>query len=190
MKVAYIVPGLGQSSRSKPYRELANVFRGNNFQPIPVNISWKYKTMAHYLKQFYQQSQNQPRQETCILGFSFGAMIAFLSAPFVNPQALILCSLSPYFKEDLPRIPQLWKEYVGIRRITDFKKYSFNAYAKETKSKTFIVVGDKEHSFTKKRAAEASKKISGSRLITIQRGEHNIAQKEYQKTLEEMIAEL
>lgn len=190
MKVAYIIPGLDQSSRSKPYRELANFFRGNNFQPVPVQISWKYKTMTHYLKQFYQHSQNQPRQETCMLGFSFGAMIAFLSASFVNPRALILCSLSPYFKEDLPHIPQVWKTYMGIRKITDMKKYSFNAYAQEIKSKTFIVVGDKEYPLTKKRAAEASKKISGSRLLTIRGAEHNIAQKEYLKTLEELIAEL
>jgi len=54
--------------------------------------------------------QNFDNKNSLIIGFSFGAMVAFIASQKIRPKKLILCSLSPYFNEDLKKLRKGWKK--------------------------------------------------------------------------------
>ena len=188
-KVVYIIPGFGESNKQRAYKQIASYFKSKGIKPISVdNIKWKYNTMSDYVTQLMKRYK--PNGETYILGFSYGAMLAFIASVKIKPKMQILCSLSPYFKEDLSHIPNTWKLYAGIKRINDHKNCSFNQLAKKTECKTTLLVGSKELKPVLRRANEAHKKLKNSKLIIIEGAKHKIAQKEYQKALKKIISNL
>ena len=121
-KIAFIIPGYVESKKSNPaYAKIAGYFREKGMRTVIVNIDWRYKVMSDYVKQFKETYAKCDINgaEVYFLGFSYGAMIAFISSTELKPKIQILCSLSPYFKEDLPHIPTWWKKYVGKKRMAD-----------------------------------------------------------------------
>ncbi len=117
-------------------------------------------------------------------------MIAFISAIKIKPKVLFLCSLSPYFKEDLRFLKKSWKNDIGKKRIEDLKNFSFNNLVKDINSKTILIVGEKEPKELHKRVNDAYKKIKKSELIIINGAKHKISQKEYIDKLHKIIANL
>lgn len=92
-------------------------------------------------------------------------MIAFIASTKVEVCGLILCSLSPYFKEDLPS-----------------SRFHCDTVAKKTKAKQILMLyGAKEAKSLIKRATEAFDQISSAHkyLIPIRETEHNIGDKKY-----------
>ena len=86
-----------------------------------------------------------------VIGHSFGAAAAFVSATRCNPNQLILCSLSAYFQEDLPKYDNSdWiYAHMGKKRHQDFKTLSAKKIAKEIVAKnihTEIICGKMEES--------------------------------------------
>ena len=179
MNVIYIIPGFGQKTSQKEYREVISLFRARNFAVRPIRISWGYHIMSDYSKEFLKQLNHKPDDRVYLFGFSFGAMIAFITAAQLKPRALYLCSLSPYFKEDLPSLKKWWKKYWGKQRMKDFHQFSFNKLAKEIRCKTILIVGDKEGEEVMNRAKDARKRIKNATLIVVKGAKHNLAQKEY-----------
>lgn len=140
-KIAYIVPGLGESHKRQPgYDKVAAMFRKRGIRPIHIEMNWHSKTprpFENYPKQFLKKYKRPKNTEVYILGFSFGALVAFLSEPKTRPTAIILCSLSPYFKEDLPKP---WSRF--FKKNYPGSEYSFNKLAPRIKTKIFLVAGD------------------------------------------------
>lgn len=188
-KVAYIIPGFTESNKQVPYKKIASYFRSNDIKPIPVDISWKYKTLSDYIEQFFRIYKKNNGNEAYLLGFSYGAMISFVASTKIKPKVQILCSLSPWFKEYLPYMKRYYKMQ-GKRRLEDHKNYSFGELSKNITSKTILLVGDSEIKECIRIVKDANKKIKNSELIMIKNGKHIIAQKEYQDTLEEIISNL
>ncbi len=188
-KVVYIIPGFTENTFSSKYQKIMKFFRSRNITPIPINISWKRRTMSHYTQEFLKQYQGR-NGEVYVFGFSFGAMIALITSPIIKPKLLILCSLSPYFKEDLAYIKKAWKRGIGKRRFEDFRKYSFNTLSKKVKSKMILIRGGEEVSQVKRRVKDAHKKLRGSKLILIKGAKHNLAQEEYREALQKIISNL
>lgn len=106
-KIAYIIPGYCESHlRQRGYDKIAKFFEERGIEPIHVEIDWeknKPKRFSDYTKQFLDLYRKPKGTKVYILGFSYGATIAFLTASETRPKTLILCSLSPYFEEDLVR---------------------------------------------------------------------------------------
>lgn len=186
-KIVYIIPGFTENTGLKGYQEVIKFFKSRNIKPIPIKISWKYKVMSDYVKQFEQQFKPNDNDEVYLFGFSFGAMIGFISSTKIKPKVQFLCSLSPYFKEDLPYLKKSWKEGVGKRRIMDFKNFSFNELAGKTKCKTILVAGTEEGKELKRRVKDANKKIKNSELFLIKGAKHEIFQDAYLAKLKEII---
>ena len=70
-----------------------------------------------------------------------------------------MCSVSPYFKEDLKFIPQDSLNFFGKRRVKDFKLHSTPIF----NTKTHIYFGDQDWPM----AIEKAKKLAqGSKLVT------------------------
>jgi len=187
-KVAYIIPGFGESIKEKPYSQISSFFIKNGINPILIKINWKYRVMSNYIKQFKKQAKI--KNPNYIFGFSFGAIIALICANEIKPKKLILCSLSPYFKEDLLKLKPSWIKLSGKRQLEDLKNYSFNKISKKIKSKTILIYGDKEGKETKIKSREANQKIKNSELIVISNARHDISQKIYLDKIKEVISKL
>lgn len=193
MKTAFIIPGLGESAENPAYPEITNYFRKKGIRPLIVPIQWKYRTMSDYVAQFEDFYNKNKTEENSLLGFSFGAFIAFVAGTKSKNKSLVICSLSPYFKEDLKGTIKVHgknviERHIGSRRIKDFEKYSFNDLTKEIKSESvYIFVGEKELEICKMRAEDASRKISRSRLIKIKDTEHRIGQEGYLLAVKDLI---
>ena len=147
--------------------------------------------MSEYVEQFNKiYNESKKGSEIYFLGFSFGAMIAFISSVKLKPKVQILCSLSPYFKEDFPFIREWWKRYIGQARLADFHKTSFNELSKKISIKTIIIAGDKEGKEVDRRVKDANKKIKNSQMIIIPKAKHRIQQDEYLAEIKRVIKSL
>ena len=187
-RAVYIIPGLGESTKKSVYRKISGLFRDKDIEPIPVDISWKYRTMSDYVEQFRKRYQENFEREVYLFGFSFGAMICFISSIKIKPRMQFLCSLSPYFREDLRDLPSLSRKYFGKKIIKDLGGYSFNGIAKKVESEVVILVGSEEHKICLRRAREANKRLKNSKLKIIEGVEHDISQEKYLGSLEEIIS--
>lgn len=190
-KVIYVIPGFTENTKQKRYREVLKFFRQKNFKVIEIKIKWRYKVMSDYVKEFQNQyDQHKNNDKVYIFGFSFGAMISFIVSSQLKPTAQFLCSLSPYFKEDLLRIKKYWKKCIGIKRVKDLNSISFNELAKSVKCKTYILAGDKEGPEIAWRAEAAKKRIKISELYMINGAKHDISQKEYLDTIKKVVEKI
>lgn len=185
MKIVYIIPGFGHSKSNKNYSKISSLFKST--KSVVIDIKWKNKVFSDYIKYFEKQLIHKNSDEVYLLGFSFGAIIAFISASKLKPKKLFLCSLSPYFKEDLSKMKKSWKSWFGKKRIEDIQKYNFDKIAKNINSKTYILAGGKEGSELLLRSKKANMKIKKSKLIIMSNVKHNIFQKEYLEELRKLI---
>lgn len=185
-KTIFIIPGFRQKASQHAYKSLAQMLKKEGFSPIPVNISWKQRTVSENTDEFLKQFKQVRRKEKYILGFSYGAMIAFLAATKVKTSGIILCSLSPYFKEDL------FKKYPGVRaditkmQYKDFLNLPCSILAKKVRTKhVSMLYGDKESKLVISRVTQTFKLINAKQkyLLPVKKSEHNIADKRYQHTI-------
>lgn len=178
MKIAYLIPGYGENFDRKDARgrKIIDYFVKKGIKPIPIKINWKYRTMSDYTKQFEEQQVHTEKDEIYLFGFSYGAFISFAISPKVEPKMQIICSLSPYFKEDLKYLPKWWCDLSGKKRIKDFENFSFDAIAEKISrnTETVLFVGSKERINCVKRAEEARRKIKNSKLIVVEGARHNM----------------
>ncbi|HWC57751.1 MAG TPA: alpha/beta hydrolase [Candidatus Paceibacterota bacterium] len=191
-KIVYIIPGYCQSHlKQKGYNKIAKLFEGHGIQTVHVEMQWKKNNpqrFSDYTEQFLRAFKKPKNSKIYILGFSYGATIAFLTAAKTKPNALILCSLSPYFEEDLKDLKQAWVKW--FRRNFTQSDYSFTKLAPKIKSKTYLLVGDKEDAACLVRAKDAKRKILNSTLVIAKGAQHNIGQESYLKALKRVISKL
>lgn len=189
-KIVYIIPGFSENTSIEGYQQIMKSFKSKDFKVIPIEISWKYKVMSNYIDEFCTQLSHKESDDVYIFGFSFGAMIALISAIKIKPKMLFLCSLSPYFKEDLELMKVSWKHGIGRKRMEDLKNFSFQELSKNINSKTLLIVGEKEPSEIHKRTNSVHKRVKNSKLFIVKNSKHNISQKEYINKLQEIIFKL
>ncbi|TAK04768.1 alpha/beta hydrolase [Patescibacteria group bacterium] len=191
-RIAYIIPGFGHSPlRQRGYKAIGGFFERQGITPRYVLIDWHRKTprtFTDFVRQFLKHHDGRKRQETYVLGFSYGATIAFLSATKIKPKALILCSLSPYFEEDMKNLKPSWIRW--WRKHFKDSDYSFAAMAPRIRVKTYVVYGSKEHFSVAVRAKDARARIPRSSLRVSRGAEHKIHRREYLRTLERLIKTL
>ena len=192
LKIAYIIPGYNEShSKQRGYNKIAKLFEESGVTPVRVEIDWKHsdpKCFTDYTEQFLKVYKKQKNTETYVLGFSYGAMVAFLTAAKTKPKALILCSLSPFFEEDLIDLKPAWVRW-WKKNFTE-SDYSFTKTASKIKSKTYLIVGEKEDKSCIIRAKDAKKKIQDSHLSIAKGAEHKVGQEEYLKAIKSVISKL
>lgn len=193
-KVIYSIPGGMEQTTMKRYRGALKFFRAHGFRVVPVHISWKRHVMTDYVLEFFQQyNQHRPQDEVYLFGFSFGAMISFIassrlaaqkkSSTLTRPTAQFLCSLSPFFKEDLPFIKKWWKNLLGIRRYNDFQSFSCTAIAQRIQCKTILFAGTREGPEVERTARRAHQHIKHSTLFMIDGARHDISQDVYAQAI-------
>ncbi|MEI6479995.1 MAG: hypothetical protein WCO12_00525 [bacterium] len=192
LKIAYIIPGYNESHlKQRGYNKVAKLFEESGVTPIHVEIDWKHNNpnrFDDYTEQFLKVYKNQKNTETYILGFSYGAMIALLTATKTKPKALILCSLSPFFEEDLINLKPAWVRWWRKNFIES--DYSFTKIAQKIKTKTYLIVGEKEDESCIARAKDAKKKLQDNHLSVARGAEHKIGQEEYLEVVKRLVSKL
>jgi pimeloyl-ACP methyl ester carboxylesterase len=191
-KVAYIIPGYGESHTRQPgYDKVAAFFEEQDIKPVHMEIGWlkrKPGKFKYFVADFLKKYKKNKGTETYVLGFSFGAIIAFLTAQKLKPKAIILCSLSPYFKEDLPKLNPEWVKW--WRETFSDGDYVFTKLAKNVKVRTYLIVGGKDYVSCIRRAKDAKRKIKGSTLTIAKGAKHKISQKAYLDAVKKVIKKL
>src|SRR5690606_37231643 len=83
-------------------------------------------------------------RQNYVLGFSYGAVIALITANDLKPKKIFLCSLSPDFKEDSKNMKEWIKKLIGKNRYKDIQTRSGRKIAQELKVPSVIFYGEKE----------------------------------------------
>jgi esterase/lipase len=181
--VIYITPGYQKSVRQKCYQVIAKIFRKRGIKPVFVNIHWKNRTLTDYVFQLLTQIKKARKNHVYLFGFSLGAMVACIAASLINPKKIYLCSLSPYFKEDLTNLETAERRILGEKRVKDFSRYEFKKVARQISCKTILFVGDKEARSLLKRASLAEELIQQARVIRIKNANHDLGDPGYLKAV-------
>lgn len=156
-----------------------------------ISIEWQRKTMSQYVEQFLEQYKKHKTEQNYFLGFSYGAMICFIVSAQVPVDTQILCSLSPFFAEDITKMKKSWVKEIGKKRTEDFKQIDAQQIITNIKARTIFLRGEKEL----KEVAESSNRIypnlhCSKELYIVANAKHDIGDQNYQKKIEEVIASL
>lgn len=192
-KTIFIIPGFRHKPKNKAYKEIAKILKSEGYSPILVTIPWKQTTISQNTKYFLKFYNKINTKKKYILGFSFGAMIAFIASTKVSVSGLILCSLSPYFKEDLLKMNIQKVSLIKKLRYDDFSKLDSVALAKQTKAKQILMLyGAKEAKSLIKRVTVTFDQIlsTDKYLIPIQETEHNIGARKYLNKIHQIAKQL
>ena len=88
-KIAYIIPGFGESCKEAQYKKLAVALRTKGYVVNCVNPDW-YRPIS---KQIFQVEK-----DAVVFGFSIGAVLAYLIAKKFPYRKAIFASISPIHK--------------------------------------------------------------------------------------------
>lgn len=185
-RVIFIIPGYRQSAKNKAYCEIAKNLKSEGYFPVPVKIPWKNSTISDNVEYFLKVYKNIKTRKKYILGFSYGAMIAFIASTKIRTEGLILCSLSPYFKEDVLKTKKEVFSRLSEKRFNDFSKLHSKILAKRIKSKKVLMVyGGSEAKSLIRRVRETFVQIESEekKLVRLKKAEHEIGSRKYLESI-------
>ncbi len=189
-KVIYLIPWFTEQITDDRYNFLVEFLKNQKTQTIPIIIDWKYKVMSDYVQECKSQMNRHTEHDTVYtLWFSFGAVISYIVSAHTNfISTQYLCSLSPYFQEDLDSIPERRKKIIGKNRIHDFQSLSSSRLAKNIFAQTYLLYWKKEPNAVEVTSKRVSKEIKKSNIISIPWAKHDISQDVYSKQIELLLS--
>lgn len=189
-KMAFIIPGYTYSPNRREYKKIAKFFEQQGIRAQDIEIHWKLplpRDFNEYTKEFLTKAKKYKADEIYVLGFSFGAVIALLSAAKLKPKAIVLCSLSPYFQEDWPNLKKSWLRWWHKNYKNTFV---FQSIVRNSKTKVHLLVGSKEDKSCIIRAKDAHKALRNSSLKVVKNAEHKLQQAPYLQAVRHVIETL
>ncbi|MFA5369008.1 MAG: hypothetical protein WC303_03375 [Candidatus Paceibacterota bacterium] len=181
-KKIFIIPGFKQKISDTQFTWLKSFLKNKGFDVAMVPITWNYRTMNDYIAQFEKFYKENKSNINYVLGFSYGAVIAFITAADLKPKKIYLCSLSPDFREDLTSMKEWIIKYIGKKRIEDLKRRSAKDIAKKLNVPATIFYGEKEGKRfpdLKNRCEETVRLAKNTKLIIVKNSPHDISNPEY-----------
>jgi pimeloyl-ACP methyl ester carboxylesterase len=177
-KTIFIIPGFKTQVKDPLYNELVTYLKSRDYVVQAVPITWNNKTVSQNAIEFVRYFNENKGNSNYVLGFSYGAVIALMTAEIVDTKKLILCSLSPDFKEDSNAMPTWLIKYIGKNRFADTLTRSANKFAKKLTVETIVFYGEKEgidYPQLKIRSEQTAKLAPNSKLIVIKDAPHDIS---------------
>ena len=151
MKTVFLINGknIHHTTAGEGFAFLRDSIAAKGYRVVPVDITWRRKIPTQFATEFIELYQKEKGDYNIVLGNSFGAVVALITATKIRPDEIILCSLSPFFKEDFDTD---WPTHghikrLGKRRIEDIASYSAKSLAKEVKGlniKIKMMYGEQE----------------------------------------------
>jgi len=185
-KTIFLIPGFKTQIADVTYRWLITYLESKNYIVYPVPITWSNKTITQNAQEFLDFFESKNVQNSYILGFSYGAIIALTTATKTAPKKLILCSLSPDFLEDAAAMSDWHKSYIGDRRYADVATRSAVELATSLQSNTVLFCGEKEgadYPQLQIRSQETAKLAQYAKLIMVENAPHDISFPTYQEAI-------
>lgn len=139
-KILYIIPGFGEKVTEEPYMIIKEHAEYFGYTVISIPIVWDRKTIKDWVYQFEKIVDGNETSHSTVLGFSFGALIALISTKKFSFKKLLVCSASPYLKENIPHLPLQAHKMLGKKRMGAFLQYNLSDINKNTPA-VFIVGG-------------------------------------------------
>lgn len=199
MKTAFVLSGFSRTSLDSTahnydgYDQLKSGLRRKGYRVVAIDISWRRKSLSRYIKEFVALYEKEKSQENIVIGNSFGAVIAFVTAPILQPNIVYLCSLSPFFQEDRGKQPDaVGLRLCGKRRMQELWSISATKIASrlnQTSVKTIVVFGKKEYDMLVlvERCKKTATQLHGSKLVEIPNAPHNMGDAAYSSGLLRLI---
>jgi len=177
MKKLYIIPGLGETTRMKNYRQIIKSAKNNGYEIVSVNINWDAtKDMTDFIKEADNKLPTNLSNDI-ILGFSFGSYIAYQLSKNRKTKGYIFCSTSPYFLADLKQIPKVTRDYFGPKLFNSFKKYK---KIQNLPTSAFFLIGSEDWPLAIQRTKDLYESWEGLKeLQIIPNVEHDLCDKNY-----------
>jgi pimeloyl-ACP methyl ester carboxylesterase len=197
MTTAFIIAGfdLQNTAASDKYVILEKGLESRGYKVAASNISWQRKTPSQYAAEFVKFYIQHKSDKNIVIGNSFGAVVAFITAAEIKPEALYLCSLSAFFKEDRGKLPDSYGvDIFGKRRMEDLWSISAVDLADRINIadvKTIVTFGEKEHQTSPTlvaRCTDTAKHIKHSQLVEISNAPHSMADKIYSDALVRLVS--
>lgn len=189
-KTIFLIPGFRTQMSDNHYQWLISYLQSENYIVQVVPITWNKRTVTQNAQEFLTFYESKKTKSNYVLGFSYGAVIALITAHSTKPKKLILCSLSPDFKEDAKAMPNWLKKYIGVHRYADTKNRSAIQLAKALETETVIFYGEKEGKDfpqLKKRSEETAQFAQNSKLVVVKNAPHDISFPTYQVAIKKVI---
>ncbi len=132
-KIIYIIPGWEETCKRKPYQLLAEIAEKKGYEVVHKNVDWNKELSS----QIFPVSK-----DAIIIGFSLGAVLAWLIAQNYECKHIILASMTPYYYwKDKKMIKELIN-ITGLKFVNDIIK---NINPIHLANKQTIMYGDKEN---------------------------------------------
>lgn len=197
MKTVFVIAGFDlheTAASTSGYKTLLDGLRVQGYNVIPYTRAWYRKNPIQYVREFEEFYIAHKTDENIIIGNSFGAVVAFVSAPKLQPNTIFLCSLSPFFKEDRGKYPDEYAyKYFGKKRAHELWSYSSNDIVTEI-NKTGIrvigVYGEKEHKTSPNlvaRTTNVARKLNDAELIEVPDAPHVLENSIYTAAILKMV---
>lgn len=186
MKTFFVIPGFKQKTNDKNFVWLKKILVEKGFRVIIVPVEWRRTTLTDCAFSFEYFFNKNRSEENYVLGFSYGAVIALITAEKLQPKKLFLCSLSSDFKEDVSSMSDVVKRYIGKRRVDDCLTRSGKDIAKKLSIPTIIFYGDKEgikYPQLKKRCEETAHLSANTKIVVVKNSPHDISFPSYKKAI-------
>ena len=166
----YIIPGWGETPRFKNSRELIDIV-SEKYEVVPIRyVSKKGALLSENLKIVRDQLKS-PTNKSIVLGFSMGALFAYILASEIKFEKVIICSISPILENDLDfYAPKDVHKIFTDREIKNLKTLKY----KKLKCPAVFLYGDKEGEEETFRTKELYKK-NGGRIIVIKNQDHSMS---------------
>lgn len=197
MKKVFILRGfkLGTTAADIDYLDVKQAVGAKGYEVVPFPVTWNNKTMSQYSNSFIDFYLSNKGTENIIVGVSYGAMAALVSASHTRPNLLILCSLSGYFKEDLEKYSKDNRMIarMGKRRCADLETISAELMAQNTATagiESMMLYGEKEkqlHPILYNRILQTAKILQPTKMIEVPNSGHNIHNPSYLAALSQSI---
>lgn len=142
MKTIYIIPGYGENCSLDRYKKLTIALQKKGYFVIPINPDW-FRPLS---KQTFKINKS-----STLFGFSYGAILAYLTAKEYGSELLILGSISPIHTFSLRTLIKDNLEHMGkelaVAQAEDIKSIKINLNIPHIK-----MAGELEDSTVKKDA--------------------------------------
>ena len=121
-KTLLIIPGFKESTVEAPYQELLRR-NENEYTIITHTPHWNNKTATDWVQDLKVILSDIDVHNTTVVSFSLGAYITLILAETYAFEKVIVCSLAPFFKEQLPMVPPQAEKVLGVKRMKDFANH-------------------------------------------------------------------
>lgn len=154
----FIIPGFGESTNDAPYRYLKEKLRGD-FHILTYTPKWQYSTANSWINDAKKMLSIIDTSNTIVISFSLGAYIALNTSSIYKFKKNILCSISPFFKEQIHYMPKDAKLFLGKKRMIDFENRTIPS---SIKSPSVFLFGSNDWAVGINEAKKLAKKYRAS----------------------------